>query len=470
MRICDLYDIDDKTEVKRIRINSKEVEPGDIFVCTFGVTADRHDFIDEAIENGASLIVVSRDVGEKSVPVVRVENTNQELISLSRRMYHFKNDDLNLLGVTGTNGKTTIALMIKHIIGNSCGYIGTNGLISKSFQESIRNTTPDADRLYMYFRKFIDDGCKYLTMETSSEAFYRNRLDTLEFEVGIISNITQDHLNIHKTIENYVACKMELLKKIKSTGVAILNTDDKYYELALKNAQSKVLTFGQKEGATLQIVAVEDNEKGSHITYQYMGEMIEVDSPYIGLINAYNLAASILCSLHIGVSLSEILKTIPSLPIIEGRLQEVGKSNYSVILDYAHTTDAFMKVLPILNKRKKNKLIVVTGSAGGREKEKRAPMGKYILENADHVIFTMDDPRYESVFSIISDLVSASPLKNYEIVEDRKMAIYKAFDMASIGDVVLVAGKGVDNYMAIEDKYLPYSDLEVIEEYFEERN
>ena len=469
MRICDLYDIDSQVEVRKIRINSKEVEKGDIFVCTMGVTADRHDFIDEAIENGASLIVANRDVGEKTVPVIKVKNTNQELIFLARRMYDFKNEDLRLLGVTGTNGKTTIALMIKHIIGNTCGYIGTNGLISKGFHESIRNTTPDADRLYMYFRKFIDDGCKYLSMETSSEAFYRNRLDTLEFEVGIISNITQDHLNIHKTIENYVSCKMELLKKVKESGVVILNADDKYYDLALENAKSKVLTFGEKEGVTLQIVNVEDRKSGSHITYRYMDKLVEVNSPYIGLINAYNLAASILCSLHLGISLEEILAKIPSLPIVEGRLQEVGKSNYSVILDYAHTTDAFMKVLPILNKRKKNRLIVVTGSAGGREKEKRAPMGKYILENSDYVIFTRDDPRYERVLDIISDLVSQSKNTNYEIIEDRKVAIYKALDMANADDVVLVAGKGVDNYMAVEDKYLPYCDLEVINEYFDER-
>lgn len=469
MRICDLYDIDSEVEVGKIRINSKEVEEGDIFVCTFGVTADRHDFIDEAIENGASLIVVSRDVGVKSVPVIKVENTNQELISLARRLYRFENGDLKLLGVTGTNGKTTIALMIKHIVGDVCGYIGTNGLVSHSFQESIRNTTPDADRLYMYFRRFIDDECKYLSMETSSEAFYRNRLDTLEFEVGIISNITEDHLNIHKTIENYVSCKMELLKKIKKDGVAILNADDKYYDLALENVCSNVLTFGQKEGVTLQIVNVEDRKSGSHITYRYMDKLVEMDSPYIGVINAYNLAASILCCLHLGIALEEILERVKSLPIIEGRLQEVGKSNYSVILDYAHTTDAFMKILPILNSRKKNRLIVVTGSAGGREVEKRAPMGKYILEHADHVIFTMDDPRYESVLDIISDLVSASDLTNYEIIEDRKKAIHKALTIAEEGDVVLVAGKGVDNYMAIKSEYLPYSDLEVIDEYFEER-
>jgi len=470
MRICDLYDIDSEVEVNKIKINSKEIEPGDIFVCTIGVTADRHDFIDEAIENGASLVVVSRDVGVKKVPVVQVENTNYELISLARRLYKFENGDLHLLGVTGTNGKTTITLMIKYLLGDACGYIGTNGLISKSFQEKIRNTTPDADRLYMYFRKFIDDGCKYLSMETSSEAFYRKRLDTLEFEVGIISNITEDHLNIHKTIENYVDSKMELLKKVKEDGVTILNTDDKYFDLAKENARGEILTFGEKAGATLQIVNVLDTDFGSHITYKYQDRLLKVDSPYLGIINAYNLAASILCVLHLGVSMDEILEKIPSLPVIEGRLQEVGKGNFSVILDYAHTTDAFMKILPILNKRKKNKLIVVTGSAGGREQEKRAPMGKYILEEADHVIFTMDDPRYERVLDIISDLVSASNLTNYEIIEDRKKAIYKALDMASSGDVVLVAGKGVDNYMAVEDKYLPYSDVEVISEYFKERN
>ena len=464
----ELYPVKSDVVVRDIKINSKEVEPGDIFVCTMGVTTDRHDFIDDAILRGAVAIVVSRDVGEKSVPVIRVHDTNRELISLARKLYDFHDDMLKLIGITGTNGKTTVALMVQALLGEECGYIGTNGLISKGFHESIRNTTPDADRLYKYFRKFVDDGDTMLSMETSSEAFYRNRLDGLQFEVGVITSITEDHLNIHKTIENYVDCKMELLRNVKDSGYAILNTDDFYYEKALKNVHGMVLTYGKSTNSMMRLVDVSEQLDGSVVKFIYQNEEYVVESPYLGEVNAYNLLASLLVCVALGYRLEDMLRRVSTLPIIRGRMDSVIKREYTVMLDYAHTVDAFRKVLPILNRMKENRLIVVTGSAGGREHEKRGPMGKYILENSDYVIFTMDDPRYENVEDIIDDLVSMSDGCNYERVYDRKDAIFKAIGMAQAGDIVLVAGKGVDDYMAVGGDYLPYSDLEVIQSYYQE--
>lgn len=467
-KLSELYPVDSDVFVKDIKINSKNVEPGDIFVCTMGVTADRHDFIDEAIENGAVAVIISKDVEEKRVPVIKVENTNQELINLARRFYGFQNDDLKLIGVTGTNGKTTIATMIQDLLGETCGYMGTNGLVSKSFQEKILNTTPDADRLFKYFSRFVKDGCTTLCMETSSESFFRKRMETLEFEVGIIASITEDHLNIHKTIENYVDCKMELLRKVKEDGFSILNTDDQYYELAKQNAKGTVLTYGKKKEATMRLLSVLEKVDGSIIYIEYNGKNYEIKSPFLGEVNAYNLMASLLTCITQNISIEELIQKTSFMKTVPGRLDPVIKRDYTVMLDYAHTTDAFKKILPILNRMKENSLVVVTGSAGGREHEKRGPMGAYILENSDHVIFTMDDPRYENVLNIIHDLTKDSDKKNYEIIIDRKEAIYKAIDNAKKGDIILIAGKGVDDYMAIDDKYLPYSDLEVIQEYNEE--
>jgi len=469
MRICDLYDLEDQTELKAIKINSKEVEEGDIFVCTMGVTVDRHDFIQEAVNAGAKLLVISRDVETYGVPFVKVEDTNQELIRLARKFYRFHDEDLSLIGVTGTNGKTTICMIIQELLGHICAYMGTNGILYGTHQEKIRNTTPDADRLYLYFRKFIDEDCQYLSMEASSEAFFRHRLDGLKFNVGILSNITEDHLNIHQTIENYVDCKMQLFRNVQENGASILNIDDDYFALAKSNAKGKILTYGKKEGATLQIKEVLDTDFGSKIVFAYENVDYEVESKFLGEVNAYNLAASILCLLFLGYAIEDIFNKIPHLSIVPGRLEEVIHEPYSVILDYAHTTDSFKKILPILNRRKKGRLIVVTGSAGGREKEKRKPMGAYILASSDFVIFTMDDPRHENVSDIIADLISGSDETNYEIIENRVDAIHRAFSIAKEGDIVLVAGKGVDNYMAVGDEYLPYSDLEVIESYFEEK-
>lgn len=456
--------------VQGIKINSKEISPGDIFVCTMGVTADRHDFIEEAIENGAVAVVVERDV-KCSIPTIKVENTNLELPLLASRFYDYPEEKLEMIGVTGTNGKTTVASIIQDLMGNDiCGYLGTNGIICSKFQESIRNTTPDSDRLYGYFKRFVDNGCKCLSMETSSEAFYRNRLENLKFKVGIITNITEDHLNIHKTIENYVACKKQLVCQVREDGYSILNIDDFHYEEIQKEACGTVLTYGKQE-STLQIISSVCSFYGAEVTLKYQDQYYTFVSPLLGEFNIYNLCAAVLCLLSLGYDMSQILTRIPNITAPSGRVQflEFGQ-NYHIVLDYAHTPDAFSKLYSLLDQIKKGRIITITGSAGGREKEKRAPMGKLVLEKSDYVIFTMDDPRNEQVEDIIQDLVSTSNQNNYEIIIDRKEAIHKAFEIAQKDDVVLIAGKGTDNYMAVGNQYLPYSDLEVVEEYFKRDN
>lgn len=466
-RLSELYPgYPDDVLISGIKINSKDVTDGDIFVCTMGVTADRHDFIDEAIKNGAKAVVVQKPV-ECSVPTILVENTNKELPLLASRFYDAPESKLDIIGITGTNGKTTVATIIQDLIGNDiCGYLGTNGIICSKFSESIRNTTPDSDRLYCYFKRFVDSGCQILSMETSSEAFYRERLQNIKFKVGIITNITEDHLNIHKTIENYVACKQKLVMQVADDGYSILNTDDKYYDETRKLAKGTVLTYGKKD-ADLQIINSMSAAKETNITIKYNGMNYNFSSPLLGEFNTYNLCAAILALIALGYGIEDIIKRVSNIEAPHGRVEFLNYGqDYEIVLDYAHTPDAFSKLYKLLNEIKKGRIITVTGSAGGREKEKRGPMGKLVLDESDYVIFTMDDPRYEDVKDIISDLVSESDKSNYEIIVNRKEAIYRAFDMANKDDIVLIAGKGIDNYMAIEDKYLPYSDLEVIEEYF----
>ena len=466
-RLSELYPgYPDDVLISGIKINSKDVTDGDIFVCTMGVTADRHDFIDEAIKNGAKAVVVQKPV-ECSVPTILVENTNKELPLLASRFYDAPESKLDIIGITGTNGKTTVATIIQDLIGNDiCGYLGTNGIICSKFSESIRNTTPDSDRLYGYFKRFVDSGCQILSMETSSEAFYRERLQNIKFKVGIITNITEDHLNIHKTIENYVACKQKLVMQVADDGYSILNVDDKYYDETRKLAKGTILTYG-KNDADLQIISSMSTAKETNITIKYNGMNYNFLSPLLGEFNTYNLCAAILALIALGYGIEDIIKRVSNIEAPHGRVEFLNYGqNYEIVLDYAHTPDAFSKLYKLLNEIKKGRIITVTGSAGGREKEKRGPMGNLVLDESDYVIFTMDDPRYEDVKDIISDLVSESDKSNYEIIVNRKEAIYRAFDMANKGDIVLIAGKGIDNYMAIEDKYLPYSDLEVIEEYF----
>ena len=468
-RLSELYDINDDRLIKGIKINSKEVEPGDIFVCTMGVTADRHDFIDEAIKNGASAIVVSRDVGNKAVPVIKVDDTNLELRKLSAKFYDYPCNYLYMIGVTGTNGKTTVAEIIYQLLGGSCAYIGTNGKKYKGKKESIRNTCPDVDRLYKYFREFIDNGCNTVCMEASSEAFYRHRLDDIKYDIGIVTNITEDHLNIHKTIENYVDCKCQLVRQVKDEGYSILNSSDKYFDKFKREANGKIVSYGYKDSDTLKIENYTLRRDKTIITFKYNNKTYEVISPLLGSFNVDNLSSAILCLLCKGISFDEIIKRVSKIKQIEGRMEIMPfVSKYTVILDYAHTTDALYNILTFLDMVKDARIITVTGSAGGRESDKRPGMGKVVLEKSDYVIFTMDDPRYEDPNKIIDDLVSGSDKTNYERIIDRKKAIYKALDMAEDKDIVLIAGKGRDDYMAVDDKYLPYCDYDVIKSYYEQ--
>ena len=465
-RLSELYKDYPDILINDIKINSKEVVKNDLFVCVKGVNADRHDYVLEAIENGAVAIIASKKI-DVSVPVIYVDNTNDELINICKKFYDYEPNDFKLIGVTGTNGKTTVASIIKDLIGEDCGYLGTNGIICSKFNEKIRNTTPDADRLYKYFKRFKDSDCKYISMEASSEAFLRNRLKDLKFNVGVFTNISEDHLNIHKTIENYVSCKKELFKQVSSDGYCILNHDDKYFEDFKKICHGKVLTYGTHD-SDLEIVKINEFINKTEITIKYQNKEYFIPSPLLGKFNVYNLCAAILSLLALDFKIEEIISRIPRITIPKGRMEFLKyANNYNIIIDYAHTPDAFIKIYDFLNKVKKGRIITITGSAGGREHEKRKDMGRIVLDNSDYCIFTMDDPRNEDVNSIIDDLVSDTKKTNYERIIDRKEAIKKALDMAKDNDIILIAGKGDDNYMALGNEYLPYKDEEVVISYFQ---
>ncbi len=395
------------------------------------------------------------------MPVIYADNPNNELANLCGKFYDYPDKKLNIIGITGTNGKTTVAEVIKDLIGNDCGYIGTNGISCSSFNEKIKNTTPNSDKLFKYLDKFVKAKCNYVSMEASSEAFLHNRLNKIMFDIGIITNITEDHLNVHKTIENYVLSKQKIIKHIKKDGVLILNTDDKYYQETKNKANCKMLTYGRK--ADLSIASFKEYFDKTKIVLKYKDTLYNVTSPLLGEYNVYNLCAAILTLLYLNYEMEDIIARINKITIPKGRMEFVNYGqNYHIIIDYAHTLDAFKKVYDFLNKVKSRRIITVTGSAGGREHEKRKEMGKIILDNSDYVIFTMDDPRWEDVNSIIDELVSGTNKNNYERIIDREEAIKKAITIANKEDIVLIAGKGDDNYMAIKDDYLPYNDIEVV--------
>lgn len=401
--------------------------------------------------------------------VLKARELNIEVINEAEMAYRLLPDDVTLIGITGTNGKTTVAEIIYQLLGDDCAYLGTNGRKWKGKSLSMRNTTPDVDRLYRYLTEFVNDECKELVMEASSEAFFRHRLDDIKYHIAVLTNITEDHLNIHKTLDNYIECKCQLFRQVEPDGFSILNSCDVNFTRVLASSKGTILTYGFKKTDTLYIKNYEEVANKLKITFIYKNKEYMVLSPLLGEFNVLNIAAAILVCLAKQMKIEEVLAKIENLKQIEGRLEVLPFTNkYMVMLDYAHTTDALDKILTYLNKIKKNRIITVTGSAGGREREKRPSMGKVVLEKSDYVIFTMDDPREEDVNQIIDDLLATSDLTNYERIIDRKEAIYKALAMAEDDDIVFITGKGRDNYMALGKEYLPYSDYEVIKSYFAE--
>ncbi len=463
-KLSELYDIKDDTLIKNIKINSKQVEKGDIFVCTMGVKADRHDFIDEAIKNGASAIIVSRDGIKKDVPIIKVEDTNKELSKLCRKFYDYPEQDLTMIGITGTDGKTSTATIIQTLMGSDkCGYIGTNGRSwAGKEKDDNPNTTPDETLLYKFLREFKDDGCTYAVMEASSEAFFRGRLQNLEYDISAYTNITREHLNIHGSFENYKDCKKQLFIQTKKDGFCILNKDDEFYNEMEKSCNGKVLSYGKDNDATLQIVDFKVYPNKTLITFKYEGKTYDVESPMLGDFNVSNLAAGLLVCLSLGFSFEELINNIKNIKV-SGRLELLDtKTPYYVMVDYAHTPNGIKNLLNFVHTLDINRSIVVIGSAGERDYLKRPVMGKTVLDNASYAIFTYEDPRSEEPIDIINMLISdvKDTYKNFEIEVDRRTAIEKAINMAKEKDMVLILGKGNETYQKLKTETIYFNDIE----------
>lgn len=463
-KLNELYpDVGFEANIRSIKINSKEVKKGDLFVCTKGVTADRHDFIDEAILNGASALVVSKDVRGKDVPIIKVSDTNREFPFLCQKFYDYPDQKMKMIGVTGTDGKTSVSTIIQTLIGsNICGYIGTNGRSCAAFKGDNPNTTPDADKLYAYLDEFIKFGCKYTVMEASSEAFFRGRLQSVLYDLSVYTNITKEHLNIHGSFENYLECKAQLFKQTKSDGYCVLNADDPYFEFMKNSCNGNMLTYGTKDNCSLQIIDYQIFPSKTTIHFKYRGEVIDVLSPLLGDFNVYNLAAGLLSCLALGFQLEDLLQNVSKIKV-EGRLEMLDTNTpYYVMVDYAHTPNGISKLLNFVHTLDINRSIVVIGSAGERDYQKRPIMGKTVCDNATYAIFTYEDPRSEDPKDIIDMMIKniKDTYTNFEVVIDRREAISKAIDMASDKDIVLILGKGNEAYQKLKDKTIDFNDIE----------
>ena len=457
-RIKELIECDYSYIISGITDDSREVKKDYIFVATKGYNVDHYDYIDEAINKGAVFIVTDRFL-RKDYPHIIVDNIDNYYKELCIKFYDIDLDNFHFIGITGTDGKTTTATIVKYLI-KDIAYIGTNGLTIKNKTISTNNTTPCINEFYKYLKLIQDKGINNVVMEVSSEALLHKRVDNIRFDIIAFTNITGDHLNIHKSFDNYVKSKLKLLDLLKEDGCVVVNDDDNY--LHNINCQKKI-TLGYNKCNKYYIYKNETYKEFVKIYVKSNNNTLEIDSPYQGKHNIYNVVEAFIISKLFGIDENTLLKRIKKLPPIKGRgeVLDFGQE-YKIVLDYAHTINGIKNILETYKDYKQ--IITVTGCAGGREKEKRREIGKLVLKYSDVSIFTMDDPRWEDVNDIINQMVGEDT--NYIRIINREEAIHYALSIARKDNVVLILGKGRDNYMAIEDKKIKYNDYDVIKKYF----
>ena len=464
MKIKELFP---NLDIKGIKTNSNDIEKGDLFVCIKGVNVDRHEYIDQAIKKGAIALITAKDV-EVSVPYVKVEDPNAILEDLYRDFYDNPQDKLTIIGVTGTDGKTTTTTSIQTLIGSDiCGYIGTNGYSCAKFNKDTDNTTPSIDKLYQYFHEFVEAGCKYVAMETSSEAFYYQRLKNIEFEISGYTNIDSEHLNTHKTLENYIDCKKQLFRQTKT--YSILNSNDKHFNDVIDAAKNP-LTYGYKQTDDLYIKEYKIYPNKTDISFIYEDKQYDIVSPLLGKFNIENLSCALLICLKLGFDINNLINNISKLNI-DGRMQSINLGqNFHLVVDYAHTPNGLNRLFEFLKILDVNDVIIVMGQAGERDPFKRKIVGELLVKNADHVILTYEDPRSEDIRSIIDMMLeNVKDYDNYEIIIDRHEAIAHAINIAKENDIVLILGKGNETYEKLKDGTIYFNDIEEAIEALEKR-
>ncbi|HOI25880.1 MAG TPA: UDP-N-acetylmuramoyl-L-alanyl-D-glutamate--2,6-diaminopimelate ligase [Paludibacteraceae bacterium] len=461
----------DEVQVTGVQTDSRKVESGNLFVATVGTKVDGHDFIPSVIEKGAAVIVCEKlpDTLSNNVVYVKVADSNEALGRLASAWYDYPSSSLNLVGVTGTNGKTTIASLLYQIFtrfGYRCGLLSTvcNYVVDKAIPST--HTTPDPLSLNKLLAEMVSDGCQYAFMEVSSHSIDQRRIAGLDFVGGIFTNITRDHLDYHKTFANYLAVKKRFFDDLPENAFAITNLDDKNGMVMLQNTKASKHTYSTRSMADFKGKVLEDNFDG--MLMEMNGYEIVV--PFIGRFNASNLLAVFGAAVLLGKSEEEVLVQLSALHAVSGRF-EVVKSNvsYCAIVDYAHTPDALNNVIKTINEIRcgAGRLITVVGCGGDRDKGKRPMMAKEAVCGSEQVIITSDNPRSEDPQSIIDDMLAGLDVtekRKVLVVADRYQAVKTACALAQPDDVILVAGKGHENYQEVNGVKHHFDDKEVLHE------
>src|SRR5215467_1852092 len=458
--------------VESIAYDSRRVERDGLFVALRGEKSDGHDFIGQAIEKGATVIVAERAEKNSRATRVVVENTRTAMADLAARFYNYPARKLKLAGVTGTNGKTTTSFLIKHICEKSglrCGLIGTVRYeIGERVLPAIR-TTPESLDLQELLAQIRDAGCRAAAMEVSSHALAQERTRGIEWNVAVFTNLTQDHLDFHSTMENYFEAKARLFteladQKQKTKPVAIVNVDDRYGQQLVDKLDKSlaVITYGMGLRADFRASNYRAEFTGTSYQLDARGKSYLVRLPLIGRFNVTNSIAALAAAEVLGMNLRTAVLSLGKAPQVPGRLELVpAKRQFQVFVDYAHTPDALANVLKTLRELQPNRLIAVFGCGGDRDRQKRPLMAQMADGLADYSIITSDNPRKEDPSAIVAEIEKGFRSNNYEKIVDRTEAINRAVALAGPRDIVLIAGKGHENYQEFADYTIPFDDIQV---------
>ncbi|MDD5166466.1 MAG: UDP-N-acetylmuramoyl-L-alanyl-D-glutamate--2,6-diaminopimelate ligase [Candidatus Omnitrophica bacterium] len=459
-------------QVRGLACNSKDVRGGFVFVAIKGNRDDGKKFIADAINKGAKAIIAGSSAGNIRVPqgvlLVRVNDTRKALAELAARFYKMPSKKLKVVGITGTNGKTTITYLLEAMLKEKRISPAVVGTISYRFKDKLipaKNTTPGPLELQSMFADMLKSNIRYVIMEVSSHALDQDRVAGINFHSAIFTNLTQDHLDYHKTLEKYFQSKARMFKGLSPDAFAVLNNDDAFSRRLKRYTRAGIITYGIKNKS--DITARDIKFDCSHTGFKIItprGE-IKIKSPLIGRHNVYNVLAAFAWGFKAGIALAGIKSAIEKFSSVPGRLEKIDtRAGFSVFVDYAHTEDALTNVINTLRELTRDRIIVVFGCGGERDRVKRPKMGRVVSELSDYAVITSDNPRSERPQAIIDDIKRGIRKKNFCIIPGRLEAIKKTLAMAHDGDIVLVAGKGHENYQILNDKTIHFDDREAVRE------
>lgn len=473
---CILGDVN--RNIAQVRYNSREVSEGDLFIAIKGEKSDGHDYINQAVQNGASAIIseklITSFVGT-NIPIIIVENTRKALARIAYSFHGNPSEKIKVIGVTGTNGKTTITHILKAIydkVGLKTGLIGTNGIIIGDKKLNATHTTPNPLEIARLFEEMIIEQCSVVIMEVSSHALFQYRVEGIEFDFALFSNLSQDHLDYHKDMNNYAKSKKMLFDGLGEDKFAIINGDSGYAEMMINNTHAEIVKVGRNTKNHAVIVNEKLRQNGINYDLLLDTENYSFSSNLIGSFNVENLALASALALKDGISAEVINNAISDGIKVKGRMEKYELPNGGLaIIDYAHTPDALRNAIETSKElliNDKNRLSVVFGCGGDRDKVKRSIMGKIASQNADIAFITNDNPRTENPNNIIKDILTGieeSDLRKVRVETDRMKAIIEALHNAKSGDIVLIAGKGHENYQVIGKEKLHFDDSEIVKSF-----